>query len=229
MHLRSALARDGDAAIVTVGVDRCAPLIDDAKHNVSGSAPSASNEVAVGDALQSNLRTAAFDYALSIATIHHFSTPERRMRAVQELIRVVQPVAPAPPSASPMGEGAGRLLIFVWAYEQRGGGRRQFDAVLDATTQAQDVLVPWVMTPQHTAFAQETGTEQVHQRCTSVYLPDYHVFREGELDHLVEWAAHDLQQQAAASSPHAHIRLPKIASGWDKGNWWGVWRVERTS
>lgn len=102
------------------------------------------------------------DYAISIATIHHFSTPERRMRAVQEMIRVVRPVAPGAPSDA-LGQGSGRFLIFVWAFEQRGGGRRKFDSVLAADDDAQDVLVPWVMTPQHT---QEDAVDQVHQRCT---------------------------------------------------------------
>lgn len=94
-------------------------------------------EVAVGDAIQSSLRTGVFDYAISIATIHHFSTWERRRAAVQELIRITAPVNPplsvgAPSAAADprlgSGHGCGRFMIFVWALEQKMEGKRQFEA-----------------------------------------------------------------------------------------------------
>lgn len=55
---------------------------------------------------------------LSIAVVHHFSTTERRVRALKELARVLR-----------IG---GRLIISVWAMEQK---HRKFES--------QDVLVPW--------------------------------------------------------------------------------------
>lgn len=91
--------------------------------------------MAVGDAIHSSLRTGVFDYAISIATIHHFSTYERRAAAVQELIRLVQPVAPgSPPDGGQstderiQGKGRGRFMIFVWALEQKDEGKRQFQS-----------------------------------------------------------------------------------------------------
>lgn len=146
------------------------------------------------------------------------------MRAVQEMIRIVHPVQHDSASREGLGQGSGRFLIFVWAYEQRGTGRRKFDTVLADDENAQDVLVPWVMTAQHTP---NTGQEQVHQRCTWISIhADYHLFREGELQHLVAWAVRDLQERDPPAS-HTNISVPQIASGWDKGNWWGVWRVEQ--
>lgn len=108
------------------------------------------------------------DYALSIATIHHFSTPERRMKSIQELIRLIQPVdddtpTPVPVPSVPDRPGRGRFMVYVWAFEQRGGGRRLFDQQLEHCQDdiaAQDVLVPWVRTAQHTQ-----GQEDVHHRC----------------------------------------------------------------
>lgn len=94
-------------------------------------------EVAVGDAIQSSLRTGVFDYAISIATIHHFSTWERRRAAVHELIRIVAPVSPPSFNSAPSagadprmgaGHGRGRFMIFVWALEQKMEGKRQFEA-----------------------------------------------------------------------------------------------------
>lgn len=126
------------------------------------------HDVAVSDALCSNYRDAVFDYALSIATIHHFSTPERRRQSIEELIRIVKPVQKSSslsqePTDTPTCHAAGRFMVYVWAFEQRGGGRRLFDTHLadcqDAAA-AQDVLVPWVRTAQHTE-----GKEDVHHRC----------------------------------------------------------------
>ncbi|KAM6933137.1 tRNA (carboxymethyluridine(34)-5-O)-methyltransferase alkbh8 [Xenentodon cancila] len=58
----------------------------------------------VSDALRVPLRTGSCDACLSIAVIHHFSTQERRLSAVKELVRLLKP--------------GGRALIYVWAFEQ---------------------------------------------------------------------------------------------------------------
>ncbi|KAJ2716853.1 tRNA methyltransferase, has a role in tRNA modification [Coemansia spiralis] len=77
----------------------------------------------VGDGLALPLRSGAFDFAISIAVVHHFASEERRVRAVQEALRVVRP--------------GGTALLYVWALEQQG--RRRFGA------DTQDYLVPWVV------------------------------------------------------------------------------------
>ncbi|KAM9853847.1 tRNA (carboxymethyluridine(34)-5-O)-methyltransferase alkbh8 [Aulostomus maculatus] len=61
-------------------------------------------QVFVSDALSVPLQTAACDACISIAVIHHFSTQERRLAAVRELVRLLKP--------------GGRALIYVWAFEQ---------------------------------------------------------------------------------------------------------------
>ncbi|TKY88579.1 hypothetical protein EX895_002568 [Sporisorium graminicola] len=139
-----------DGSLLTVGVDRSSNLISLARTNFGmldggGDASKAETgsderrqEVAVGDAIHSSLRTGLFDYAISIATIHHFSTWERRRASVQELIRIVAPVehrshlevsgpAPTDPRLE-SGTGRGRFMIFVWALEQKDEGKRQFQA-----------------------------------------------------------------------------------------------------
>ncbi|KAF7692112.1 alkylated DNA repair protein alkB homolog 8 [Silurus meridionalis] len=58
----------------------------------------------VCDALSVPLRSSAFDAVISIAVIHHFSTQERRLAAVTELVRLLKV--------------GGRALIYVWAMEQ---------------------------------------------------------------------------------------------------------------
>lgn len=178
------------------------------------------NEVAVGDALLSNYRTASLvslslhssrfcalatangpphgllaeqDYALSIATIHHFSTPARRVASIAELIRIVRPVprsslpsSDAQPDSEERGEqgeegrgpglqkgSTGRFLVFVWALEQRGESRRKFDedAQPGEGDERQDLLVPWVLKSPGQASQQDSGEEKVHQRCKSYFIP----------------------------------------------------------
>ncbi|KAJ1025861.1 hypothetical protein NDA16_002487 [Ustilago loliicola] len=156
------VAEDNETAkrqnsLLTVGVDRSSNLVDLARDNfgmldTNKAKPTAAEdgaettkrrqEVAVGDAIQSSLRTGLFDYAISIATIHHFSTWERRRASVQELIRLIEPVDAPSRSTSkndggvstPVdprlegGFGRGRFMVFVWALEQKDEGKRQFQA-----------------------------------------------------------------------------------------------------
>ncbi|KAF2456884.1 S-adenosyl-L-methionine-dependent methyltransferase [Lineolata rhizophorae] len=80
------------------------------------------------------LRT--FDFALSIAVVHHLSTRERRINAIEAILAMLRPPWSSDKTVS--GE-PGRALIFVWALEQKSS-RRGWDEGDD-----QDVLVPWVV------------------------------------------------------------------------------------
>ena len=87
----------------------------------------------VADALNLPNPCNRFDFAISIAVIHHFSTEERRVAAIKYLLSMLR-----------TGNGdkrgtMGRALIYVWALEQKNS-RRGWDA-----NSAQDVFVPWVM------------------------------------------------------------------------------------
>ncbi|KAJ1817328.1 tRNA methyltransferase, has a role in tRNA modification [Coemansia sp. RSA 2671] len=103
--------RTGD--IFMMGTDRSSSLVEICR--------SRNHECLISDGLDLPYRNGCFDFAISIAVIHHFSTKERRMDAVRELLRIVRT--------------GGTVLVFVWALEQKG--RRKFDE------NTQDVLVPW--------------------------------------------------------------------------------------
>lgn len=62
------------------------------------------HEVFVADAVNMPYRENVGDAAISIAVLHHLSTEDRRMKAIEELIRVVK--------------RGGLVLITVWAVEQ---------------------------------------------------------------------------------------------------------------
>ena len=46
-----------------------------------------------------------FDAVVSIGVVHHFCSPDRRVKAIQELTRIMRP--------------GGKLMLYVWAYEQK--------------------------------------------------------------------------------------------------------------
>ncbi|KAM9317771.1 tRNA (carboxymethyluridine(34)-5-O)-methyltransferase alkbh8 [Pholidichthys leucotaenia] len=82
--------------ITAVGCDRSSALVQICAER--------GFHVFVSDALSIPLRTASCEACISIAVIHHFSTEERRLAAVKELVRLLKP--------------GGRALIYVWAFEQ---------------------------------------------------------------------------------------------------------------
>jgi tRNA (uracil-5-)-methyltransferase TRM9 len=79
-----------------------------------------SQEVLMGDSLHLPFKSGKFDYSISIAVIHHFSTKKRRLQALSELFRITK----------------GKTLVFVWALEQD-----KFSQELKENKQ--DIYVPW--------------------------------------------------------------------------------------
>ncbi|XP_054576066.1 probable tRNA methyltransferase 9B [Eptesicus fuscus] len=99
-----------NSQVHTLGCDYCGPLVEIAR--------SRGCEVMVCDNLNLPFRDQGFDAIISIGVIHHFSTKQRRIRAIKEMARILVP--------------GGQLMIYVWAMEQK---TRHFEK--------QDVLVPW--------------------------------------------------------------------------------------
>ena len=108
----------------------------------------------VADNLNLPHQLAFFDFAISIAVVHHLATPQRRIQAVSAILEMLR--------RSTEAETGGRALIYVWALEQKHS-RRGWDEGDD-----QDVMVPWVM---------KQGPEE--GRTLNRY---YHLYRQGELE-----------------------------------------------
>ncbi|EZF54502.1 hypothetical protein H112_02726 [Trichophyton rubrum D6] len=152
-----------------------------------------------------------FDFAISIAVIHHLSLPERRIRAIAAILNTLKPPALEDPNG-------GKVLIYVWALEQKDS-RRGWDA-----DHEQDVMVPWVLKTNEgkakntkargmnkaeslEISAGEAGktTEPEKKPEPTTYLRYYHLYREGELENNI----------AAAGG-----RV--LESGYEKDNWWAI-------
>jgi len=61
-------------------------------------------DVAVADGMQLPYASQRFDAVLSIAVLHHITTPARRIHMLKELLRILRP--------------AGKALVTVWATDQ---------------------------------------------------------------------------------------------------------------
>ena len=94
----------------------------DSPENLINQAPIQDNcSYIVGNCIDLPFESESFDYAMSIAVIHHLSTESRRLQALQEINRILKT--------------GGEALIYVWAYEQP-----RFE---NETTQ--DVNVKWML------------------------------------------------------------------------------------
>jgi tRNA (uracil-5-)-methyltransferase TRM9 len=139
--------------VVLLGSDRSSELVRlaRAERNV---------EVMMADALRLPFRKRTFSFAISIAVIHHFSTPQRRIESLGSILSILEPT--------------GQALVYVWALEQKNS-RRGWDEGM-----AQDVMVPWVLN-------KKGKNDHLHEKPVIKHRY-YHLYRKGELESDVEAA-----------------------------------------
>lgn len=94
------------------------------------------------------------------------STTERRVHAIQEILRTLKPPVEDFPG--------GRALIYVWALEQKTS-RRGWDK-----GDQQDVMVPWVL---KSSSSNTVSTDQ-----PKVFHRYYHLYEEKELEREINAA-----------------------------------------
>ncbi|CAF0847004.1 unnamed protein product [Rotaria sordida] len=100
--------------LFTIGCDRSNQLCEIVRDRYSHI------PIIIADNLHLPYRDNLFDAVLSIGVIHHLATHQRRVKAIQECLRILKP-------------NGGQLLIYTWAMEQK---QRKFCS--------QDVLVPCI-------------------------------------------------------------------------------------
>jgi tRNA (uracil-5-)-methyltransferase TRM9 len=172
--------------------------------------------VVVADNLSLPHPNGVFDFAISIAVIHHLSTPARRVEAVRCVLDLLRP---SPVSSQNAGNEAcgGKALIYVWALEQKDS-RRGWDEGHE-----QDVMVPWVLKQKKEKEAKrkkkkgngevaegekKTGEGQPKPDGDKTFLRYYHLYRKGELEGDIEQAGGVV-----------------LESGYEKDNWWAIARL----
>jgi alkylated DNA repair protein alkB family protein 8 len=92
--------------------------------------------MAAADCMSTPLRSNSCDAAICIAVLHHLSTPSRRRRCIEELVRIVRP--------------GGTINIQAWAIEQEEGSKRRFAA--------NDVFVPFNAQPKYLQLNNKLGS-----------------------------------------------------------------------
>jgi tRNA (uracil-5-)-methyltransferase TRM9 len=139
-----------------------------------------------------------FDFAISIAVIHHLSTPARRIEAVKAVLEILRP--------SPSSQEGGKALIYVWALEQKDS-RRGWDEGHE-----QDVMVPWVLkqkkekkVKQRRGEEPHSGGQEQEQEGDKTFLRYYHLYKKGELEQ-------DIGEAGGVV----------LESGYEKDNWWAI-------
>ncbi|KAK4580169.1 tRNA methyltransferase, has a role in tRNA modification [Recurvomyces mirabilis] len=149
--------------VFIVGSDRSSNLVSIASQHQP-------HAVMVADILDLPHRNGHFDFAISIAVVHHLSTTERRREAIDSILTTLQP--------------DGRALIYVWALEQ-GSSRRGW-----SEGDKQDVMVPWVMKgskKSKVSSGQAPRDQVVNQGVEDkTFHRYYHLYRNGELEADIE-------------------------------------------
>ncbi|KAI9446525.1 hypothetical protein H4582DRAFT_1804959 [Lactarius indigo] len=215
------LPTDHPGKIWTIGLDRSQSLL-----NIARTAGSSSTirEVVRGDVLGQGWRQGAFDYAISIATIHHLATVERRVIAVKRLLESVSP-------------RHGRVLIYVWAVEQDKYSKRivpvpdrdtgtHTDVDGEPSTSGQDVFVPWSLSTVRAyseALKMKEAARNALGTTPEVIQRYYHMFAKDELGQLVRVAAEEMGLKVGPP-PMNQVEgiegIEVVASGWERSNYY---------
>ncbi|WWC63692.1 uncharacterized protein I303_106297 [Kwoniella dejecticola CBS 10117] len=106
-----------DAKLEMIALDRSSGLLEIARNENGG-------ECVRGDLGFRGWRDGVFDFAISIAAIHHLSTPERRRHAVKSVMR--------PLKLSSSGSYS-KFMIYVWAYEQGTLSKRRMGTLTNSS------------------------------------------------------------------------------------------------
>lgn len=155
----------GNGKYLTCGLPGVYVLGCDRSKNLCAISHEKGNDVFVSDCMSTPLRDNLLDGVISIAVIHHLSTEEKRLVALNDFVRLLRP--------------GGRALVYVWALEQGDGsiGARSFDH--------QDVFVPWCASDaQVKGKKAETAEQGAIGEDMRRYLRYYHISKGDEVKNM---------------------------------------------
>ena len=210
------------------------------KTNIAASNEDVAADVTIANGLALPHPESRFDFAISIAVIHHFSTKDRRVRAIQEILELLSPqmrgkdrnngeINRSSVEYDEDSEDKGKAtngiaLFYVWALEQKNS-RRGWDEEHE-----QDVMVPWVMKRkvERKNGKEEHGVEKLKDESkisspekdnNSEMRPSYRDTSDAEVTfhryyHL--YRNGELEADIAAAGGQV------VCSGYEKDNWWAI-------
>lgn len=202
--------------VYIIGSDRSSGLIQCA-HEIDGH-----YNVLVADGQCLPHRDNTFDFAISIAVVHHWTTRERRVAAIRHILSKVK--------------SGGQALIYCWALEQ-GQSRRGYHEGME-----QDVLVPWVLQDKKTKKKETKKTERAKPDLTGIDPKDRAAYvaqwkKEQEIKRQQEEQAAQKTEESKEEVKYRFYHLYKkgeleedceaagglvVRGGYEKDNWYVV-------
>ncbi|RPB15599.1 uracil-5--methyltransferase TRM9 [Morchella conica CCBAS932] len=146
--------------VFMIGSDRSTALVQIA-HDLK------TQDSLIADTLELPHPDSRFDFAISIAVIHHFSTTARRIASIRSILATLKP-------SSNSETNGGKALIYVWALEQPNSKRGWKEG------DPQDVMVPWQTSEGYSGVKGGSGKLSKGDKVVT-YQRYYHLYREGEL------------------------------------------------
>lgn len=156
------------------------------------------NTTIVADALNLPHPPETFDFAISIAVIHHLATAARRVEAIGAILNLLKSGTDNNNghNRDDSAGGGGKLLLYVWALEQKSS-RRGWDK-----GDPQDIMVPWMLKQ---GSQNGSTTSDVEEAGAKTFQRYYHLYRARELEDEIKAAGGIVMQ-----------------SGYEKDNWWAI-------
>lgn len=156
-----------------------------------------------------------FDFAISIAVIHHFSSPARRVASIRSILAALK----APSNGEPDG---GKALIYVWALEQKNSRRGWGEG------DPQDVFVPWVMSKRLTGKSEaDRQNRQTPESCKAGGNQEdkAHDGAKGgkeEKEEVTFQRYYHLYRKRELEADIASAGGIALESGYERDNWWAI-------
>ncbi|XP_018591693.1 alkylated DNA repair protein alkB homolog 8 isoform X3 [Scleropages formosus] len=178
-------------AVFTLGCDR--------SHSLVQICADRGFQAFTSDALEVPLRSGVCDACISIAVIHHFSTQERRLTAVKELVRLLKP--------------GGKALLYVWALEQEYN-RQKSKYLKERGVGPVEGVEPGSVGQMDTTAARTVGTSSSAAKSSQ---PELSIHRNrtafGSQDLLVPWHLRGGVQKEGQEPSHIGEKGALLASG----------------
>lgn len=155
-------------------------------------------EVVLCDITRLPFRDNTFDAVICIAVIHHITTSTRRQKCLSDIVALLHPVK-------------SRFLVQVWSFEQQLQEGNPYIKSRDAGESNHIMIDDDIGLPLHknrTPFVEQDilvpfQLNNSHDQKSSKHLRYYHVFKQGELEHMFD----------------SFSDISIIQSYYDKGNW----------
>ncbi|KAL8769819.1 MAG: hypothetical protein Q9209_004257 [Squamulea sp. 1 TL-2023] len=157
----------GNGKYLAVNPDVFIVASDRSKNLVKIASQRPAHSSVIADNLALPHPSSSFDFAISIAVVHHLSSHTRRVQAIAAILEILRPTPEPQQGRLNLQNAQGKALIYVWALEQKTS-RRGWDE-----GDQQDVMVPWVM--------RQWGNDPSHENSRTFHRY-YHLYRQGELE-----------------------------------------------